>query len=152
MTQTTARHAMSSDNRRFRFRKRSRRGVAMMEFAIVLPVFLLMIIGMIEFGRAVMIHQILVNAAREGARAAVIPGATNADVTSEIEKWLVTLDAPSRQIAITDENGDAVDLSTVNSRDIVRVSISVPYNEVGVGISSYFTDSMRSASSQMRKE
>jgi Flp pilus assembly protein TadG len=124
----------------------------MLEFAIVLPVFLLMIIGMIEFGRAVMIHQILVNAAREGARAAVIPGATNADVTSAVEKWLVTLDAPGRQIAISDENGDAIDLATANSRDIVRVSVSVPYNEVGVGISSYFMDSTRSAFSQMRKE
>lgn len=124
----------------------------MAEFAIVLPVFLLLMIGLIEFGRAVMIHQILVNAAREGIRTAVIPGATNADVTSEVEKWLVTLDAPGRQIAITDEDGNAVDLATVNSRDIVRVSVSVPYNEVGVGITSYFTDSIRSASSQMRKE
>lgn len=143
---------MTSGKYRFRIRRCSRRGVAMMEFAIVLPVFLLMIIGIIEFGRAVMVHQILVNAAREGARLAVIPGVTNAKVTDLVEEWLVTLDAPGRQIAITDEDGNAIDLTTAKSRDIVRVSVSVPYNEVGVGISSYFMDSTRWAYSQMRKE
>jgi hypothetical protein len=124
----------------------------MVEFAIMLPVFMLIVIGMIEFGRTVMIHQVLVNAAREGARLAVIPGATNSQVTSRVEEWLVTLDAPGRQIAITDESGTAVDLASVNPHDVVRISVSVPYNEVGVGITSLFLNSTMWASSQMRKE
>ena len=68
---------MSPLKKSSRLRSRLRRGVAMAEFAIILPIFMLAVIGIIEFGRAVMVQQILVNAAREGARRAIIPGATN---------------------------------------------------------------------------
>ena len=44
-----------------------RRGAAATEFAIVAPVFFLMVIGFIEFGRALMVQQVLVNASRVGA-------------------------------------------------------------------------------------
>ena len=46
-----------------------RLGAAATEFAIVAPVFFLMIIGFIEFGRALMVQQVLINASREGQRA-----------------------------------------------------------------------------------
>ncbi len=39
-----------------------------MEFAVVAPVFLLLVFGMIEYGRMVMVQQVITNASREGAR------------------------------------------------------------------------------------
>ena len=48
--------------------------------ALVAPVFLLMVLGMLEIGRVLMVQQILTNASREGARRAVLDGATAADV------------------------------------------------------------------------
>ena len=47
-----------------------------MEFALILPVILLSMVGMLEFARAWNLHQVMTDAAREGARRAVIPDAT----------------------------------------------------------------------------
>src|SRR5690606_17088398 len=47
-------------------------GQALAEFALVLPILLLLIAGIIEFGRAFHIQQVVTDAAREGARAAVV--------------------------------------------------------------------------------
>jgi Flp pilus assembly protein TadG len=59
-----------------RHRKSSRtRGQAMAEFVLVAPFFLLLLFSIIEFGRAVYYVQMLGNAAREGARYAIIHGA-----------------------------------------------------------------------------
>src|SRR5262245_57058974 len=56
--------------------RRNRRAAAAVEFAVVAPIFLLLVFGMIEYGRMVMVYQIVTNASREGARAAVLDGAT----------------------------------------------------------------------------
>jgi len=137
-----------------RLRRRSRRGVVMAEFAIVLPIFILAVIGIIEFGRAVMVQQILVNAAREGARRAIVPGATSDEVKELVDDYLVnaSLGAASRQVAVRDDNGMDVELATVDSHERIQVIVQVPYDEVGVGISSYFMGSMMKARVQMRKE
>src|SRR5256885_7822484 len=48
------------------------RGQAMVEFAVVIPIFLLMLIALFDFGRAVFSYNTLTNAAREGARFAIV--------------------------------------------------------------------------------
>ena len=57
--------------------RKKRRGAAAVEFAVVAPIFLLLVFGMIEYGRMVMVQQVLTNASREGARCAVLDGATH---------------------------------------------------------------------------
>lgn len=54
--------------RRRQSKNKSRRGAAVVEFALVAPVFLLIILGSIEFSRAVIVQQAITNASREGAR------------------------------------------------------------------------------------
>lgn len=49
-----------------------RRGQALVELALVLPVILLMVVGMLEFSRAWNLHQALTDATREGARRAAV--------------------------------------------------------------------------------
>src|SRR5690349_14378991 len=53
-------------------RKHNERGVAAVEMAIVLPIFVLLLIGMIEFGVILHDNLVLQNAAREGARVGAI--------------------------------------------------------------------------------
>ena len=50
--------------------RRTRTGAAVIEFAVIGPLLVLLILGVIEFGRMVMVQQILTNASREGARRA----------------------------------------------------------------------------------
>jgi hypothetical protein len=59
-------------------RRRSQRGFGLLEFAVVLPFVLLVICGMIDFGRAIQINSTVAEAARQGARQAA-PNAASTD-------------------------------------------------------------------------
>jgi Flp pilus assembly protein TadG len=48
------------------------RGQALVEAALVMPILLLLLVGIMEFGRAWNIHQVVTDAARQGARKAAI--------------------------------------------------------------------------------
>ena len=66
-----------NNSRRFRASNRkTRRAAAVVEFAVVAPVLFLLVFGMIEFGRMVMVQQVLTNASREGARVGILDGST----------------------------------------------------------------------------
>lgn len=73
-----------------------RRGQAMVELAIVLPILLLLIMGIIDFGRIYHGYLAVTTAAREGARQAAI-GATDA----EVEQMAVAAAAPLEATALT---------------------------------------------------
>ena len=66
---------------------RGQRGAAAVEFALVLPLFLLLGLGTIDFGYYFFVSEIVTNAAREGARAGSVypPNAASTDVTTEAE-------------------------------------------------------------------
>jgi len=64
------------------------RGAALIETAFVLPLILLVCVSIFEFGRAYQYWQVLTNAAREGARVAVLPGTTDDAVTSRVQSYL----------------------------------------------------------------
>ena len=62
--------------RRLHRRVRSERGAELIEFALTLPLLLLLVLGIIEFGFLFQEYEVVTNAAREGARlAALIPSA-----------------------------------------------------------------------------
>ena len=58
-------------------RRSPHRGQALVEFAFVAPIFFLILFGIIDFGRYVYYVQILNNAAREGARYAIVHGSNS---------------------------------------------------------------------------
>ena len=68
--------------------KKNERGAALLEAAITVPMILLICVGIFEFGRAYQTWQVLTNAAREGARLAVIQTSTDADVRSRVNNYL----------------------------------------------------------------
>jgi Flp pilus assembly protein TadG len=69
-------------------RIRSEKGAALIEAAVTVPIILLISVGIFEFGRAYQTQQVLTNAAREGARLAVIEGSTDADVRTRVNAYL----------------------------------------------------------------
>jgi Flp pilus assembly protein TadG len=66
----------------------SEKGAELIEFALVFPILALMFAGIVEFG--VMFQRFLVvsNAAREGARVAVLPGYTQTDVQNRVTEYI----------------------------------------------------------------
>ena len=62
-----------------------RRGAAVVETAVVAPILVLGMLGMMEVGWAFMLRQTVTLAAREGARAGSLPGATLADVQAAVD-------------------------------------------------------------------
>jgi Flp pilus assembly protein TadG len=64
------------------------RGAELVEFALVLPLLLVVFGGIIDFGLMLQRHQVLSNAAREGARLAVLPGYGEADVRARVQAYV----------------------------------------------------------------
>lgn len=102
-------------------RGRSRRGSALVEAALVLPVCLLFIFGVLEYGRYLMMLHLLNNAAREGARYAVSHtqsivldgvsyGSATADVVDTVDRYLVgnRLINQVTSVYLSDSNGNNI--------------------------------------------
>ena len=69
-------------------RRNHERGAALLEAAVTIPMILLVCVGIFEFGRAYQTQQVLTNAAREGARLAVIEGPTDGEIRTRVNNYL----------------------------------------------------------------
>ena len=56
--------------------------------AMVLPIFVMIVLGIVEFGRAMMVGQMVTNAAREATRLAIVDGSSNTSVTTWVTTFL----------------------------------------------------------------
>jgi Flp pilus assembly protein TadG len=83
------------------------RGQALIETALTLPIVLVLSISIFEFGRALQVWQLLTNAAREGARVAVLPGATQDTVRTRVLAYMEAGGLPNRAPNQITVNGDA---------------------------------------------
>lgn len=93
-----------------------RRGTALVEMALVLPIFIAVTLGIVEFGRAMMVGQLITNAAREGARLGIIDGSTNAEVVTSVQQFLQQAAGRSRKGRI----GHRADAGSKAGRDARR--------------------------------
>lgn len=76
------------DTRKFERTRQSERGSALLEMALTLPLLLLVTVAIFELGRAYQTQQILTNAAREGARMAVLPDASADNIQTRVREYL----------------------------------------------------------------
>jgi Flp pilus assembly protein TadG len=124
-----------------------RRGAAVTEFAIVAPVFFMMVIGFIEFGRALMVQQVLINASRVGARMATTTGATSSAVQDAVEDYTAGVAVPGVTVAVSPNP------SSATAGTAITVTASVPFENVSWMSAPWFLGGKTlSANSQMRKE
>ena len=131
-------------------------------FLMTLPLILLVAVGIFEFGRAYQTTQILTNAAREGARVAILPDATTADVQARVSAYLrdgQLGNAANATVAVNQNATMALGGATTASASVVTVNypfsfivlnpvvkLVAPASSLGAGP---FT---MSASAQMRNE
>jgi len=80
-------------------RRADEAGQGMVEFALVLPVMVLLMIGLIDIGRAVFGYNTIANASRESARVAIV-NQTSVDVMAEALKQSVSLGLTAADVAI----------------------------------------------------
>jgi Flp pilus assembly protein TadG len=69
---------------------KNQKGVAAVEFAIILPVLLLLVFGIIEFSLILYDKAVITNASREGARAGIVfrsPSLTDAQIASIVNAY-----------------------------------------------------------------
>lgn len=76
---------------------RSEGGQSTLEFAMVLPMLLLLLMGIIEFGRIISSYMIINNLAREGARFAAV-GKTDSQITTILLNEHATLDVDKLEV------------------------------------------------------
>ena len=129
-----------------------RKGAAAVEFAIVAPLlFLVVILPMFEFGRGLMVAELVTNAARSGCRVGVLPGNSNSTVTSAVSTSLSDqgITGPTTTITV---NGAATDVSAAKAGDTIKVTVSVPYNNNSWIPGQFLAGLSISGSQTMRKE
>jgi Flp pilus assembly protein TadG len=79
------------------------RGTALLETALTLPLLLLVCVAIFEFGRAFQTWEVLTNAAREGARVAVLPNPPSGGAEARARAYLNSgsLDGASATVTVT---------------------------------------------------
>jgi hypothetical protein len=105
--------------------RKKRRGTSAVEFALVAPWFFMLVLGMVEFGRAVMVQQIITNASREGARVAVLDGTSTTEVTTKVSDYLENAGIEGADITVNPNPPN-----TAEYGDPVTVSVSIGFGEV----------------------
>jgi Flp pilus assembly protein TadG len=107
-------------------RIRNQRGTALIETAITIPIVLLICVGIFEFGRAYQTWQVLTNAAREGARVAVIQGTTDQQVTDAVRNYMTSGRLPEAATAVIDIDRD--ELMGAGPNTASRITVNYPFS------------------------
>jgi Flp pilus assembly protein TadG len=95
--------------------RRHERGSTLVEFAIGATVFLTVMFGVIEFGRALWVHNALADAARRGARYAVVNSAANSAAVKNVVVY-----------------GDAAGGTTPLVNNLSPANVTVTYSNFGL--------------------
>ena len=101
-----------------------RRGATVVEAALVMPLLVLLILGLVEYGWLFLKANQISDAAREGARTATFVGATQASVQSAVKAQMAAagFNPITVQVAVAPTN-----LETVGAGEPVTVTVTVSY-------------------------
>jgi hypothetical protein len=131
-------------------RRQVRRGTAVVETAFVLPVYILLVFGIVEFGHAQMVVNLLQSGCRNAARAGSTSGPTTAAVVQMVKNTLgAAVDTSKVTIYVRDAssldgggswpNDDsqvaalpAIELADAEDRQMFVVRASVAYNDISL--------------------
>ena len=118
-----------------RSRRRKSRGQTLVEFALVFPIFMLLLVGMIDFGMGLYKYMTVINGARVGARAGILNpadtgGVIEAAVSAATSGAGVSIDTTKLTIACTTSStatppNTSEACSAAKSGD--TISVTVPY-------------------------
>jgi Flp pilus assembly protein TadG len=110
----------------------NRRATACVEFALILPVLMIFVLGMLEMGRYIEVRQILTSAAEEGARQASTGQLTNAQVVNVVTGCVKAAGLPTTGLTVTvaDLTNPGTDVSGATCMDNLQVTVTIPFVNV----------------------
>ena len=110
-------------------RNHSRRGLAAVETALVIPLLLMVTFAVIEYGWMFMKVQQITGATRNAARLAITPDATGADVQALIDAQLAAAGLGDSGYSVTVLPGD---IDGMTPGESLTVAVSAPYGNITV--------------------
>ena len=114
-------------------RSAPRRGLAVVELAICLPIMIMLTFGAIEAANAIYLKQILVTAAYEAARSATALGGTQADGEARYTQIVSSAGMQGTTITFTPSITEATALGTA-----IKVTVAAPADSNSFSIKKYF--------------
>jgi Flp pilus assembly protein TadG len=106
------------------FRRKKQAGASLVEFALLAPLFVVLLFGLVEFGLSIYDKGVITNASREGARYGVIyctPRKTTAAIKTQVQSYLTKSGfSDTATINVTGAGGA--------SGSTLTVSVSYPYH------------------------
>lgn len=131
-----------------RRRKSSERsGAAALEFAVIAPVLLIILLGTIETCSMIFLQQTLTIAAYEASRVSIIPEATTSDVEDAAIKLLNTRKVKDFSIKITPNNFGSASYGT-----FIKVEVTAPCNSNSSFSPFFYNGKSLTGSVEMMKE
>jgi Flp pilus assembly protein TadG len=122
---------------------KQRNGVAAVEFAMVLPVFVLVIIGAMELCNLNIAQSVIINKAREAARLAINTNADGTTIRTTTQTQIASmLRVPNDKVTVsltaTAPNGSQrSSFQNAVRGDLVKASVSLPYSEIAFFASNF---------------
>jgi Flp pilus assembly protein TadG len=121
-----------------RARSQSRHATAAVEFAAILPLIVMLLVGLWEGGRLIEVEQILNNAAREGARRAASGQLNYSQVQAVVTNYLSNAGIPTGNVVVTIQNlgfpGNPTppdnNPQDATQLDQLKVSVAMPLSDV----------------------
>jgi len=134
--------------RRRRRLRGERRGAATVEFAVVAPLFFLLVTAVIEFGRVFMVVGLLTYAAQQGARTGALDNSTTDSATAAVTNYLSSGGISGATVTVSPDPP-----SSAASGQNVTVTASIPFTRVSWLPSPWFLrNTILSATATVRRE
>jgi hypothetical protein len=111
------------------------RGAAAVEFALILPLFMTLVMGAIDWGWFFFVHQRVVNAAREGSRAGTLLPPPPATAIGDARDEAIDGAEDYLERAQLQRTGVTADYEAVGAADGIRVTIAYPFQ----GLTGFFS-------------
>jgi Flp pilus assembly protein TadG len=134
-------------------KQRSEHGQSLVEFALILPIFILVLAGLFDLGRAVFAYNTISNASRESVRVAIV-NQTATDVQNEALKQGVSLGLSAADVTITygDPSGTGTCTSPYGLGCRASVTVQYSYTAATPVISQIIGPFLMTATTEMRVE
>jgi Flp pilus assembly protein TadG len=111
----------------------SQSGQAVIELALTLPLLLVIVMGIFDFGLMFQRYEVVTNAAREGARVGVLPNYTTADAQARAQQYLTSGGLSSGSATINAAVAATTFGTPAKTVNQVTVTVAYPYTYPFIG-------------------